>query len=106
LIYFFRTKVKVYETVRGHIVQELHGFRQAPDLVTRDPVIEDERKPIDCPLHWVNVYSPMVPVSARLVLFQDVDEHPRWFLAWGKCHVSYWHDPKFYRWVLAALEGR
>jgi len=107
VIYFFRTKVKVYETVRAHIVQELHGFRQAPDLVTRGWVIADERDPIDYRLYWVNVYSPMDPVSARLVLFEDIDkEHRRWFLAWGKCHVNYWHDQKFYRWVLAALEHR
>jgi len=106
VLYFFRTRIKVYETIRGHIVQELHGFRQLPDLLTRDPTIADRTTPVDDELRWVNIYSPMDPVSARLVFYSKVHEHRRWFLFWGKCHVSYWHDPKFYREVLAALQGR
>lgn len=106
VLYFFRTKIKVYETVRGHIVQKLHGFRQLPDMIMRDPTILDETEPVADGLRWVNVYSPMDPVSARLVFYSGVEEHSRWFVAWGKCHVSYWHDPKFYREVLAALQGR
>lgn len=106
VLYFFRTKVKIYETVRAHIVQELHGFRQVPDLLTRDPTIDDRSRTIADGLRWVNVYSPMDPVSARLVFYSGVHEHRRWFLLWGKCHLSYWHDPKFFREVLAALQGR
>jgi hypothetical protein len=106
VLYFFRTRIKVYETLRQHIVQELHGFRQLSDLLTRDPTIVDRTTPVDDQLRWVNIYSPMDPVSARLVFYSGVHEHRRWFLVPGKCHVSYWHDPKFYREVLAALQGR
>jgi hypothetical protein len=107
VLYFFRTKTKVFETVRRHILQELHGFRLMPNVLTRDPQIEDSSaKPIPDQLYWVNVYSPMDPVSARLVFYSKVHERRRWYLIWGKCHVDYWHDPKFYREVLAALQSR
>ena len=107
VLYFFRTKVKVYETVRGHIVQELHGFRLPPSLLIRDPSLQDDTVPVADGLCWVNVYSPMDPVSAKLMPpHRGVHDHRRWFKTWGRCHISYWHDPKFYREVLAALQGR
>jgi hypothetical protein len=65
--------------------------------------IADKTKPVADMLNWVNMYSPMDPVSARLVYYTDVQEHRRWFLLWGGCHMSYWHDAKFYRQVLTAL---
>ena len=45
----------------------------------------------------------MDPVSGRLVLYENVDEHRRWFAFWGKCHTSYWHDTKFYSTVINSL---
>lgn len=105
VLYFFRTKVKVYETIRGHIIQELYGFRQLPDLLTRDPTIRDLTESPPDTLYWLNVYSPMDPVSARLVFYDRVDERRHWYLLWGKCHVNYWHDGKFYEEVLAALDA-
>jgi hypothetical protein len=103
VLYFFRSKLKPYETVRAHILNELHGFRRLEALLTSDPDIRDltERPPDQ--LYWLNVYSPMDPVSARLVYYRGVHENRRWFPIPGKCHVDYWHDGKFYREVLKAL---
>ena len=106
VLYFFRTRINVYETIRGHITQQLYGFRQLQNLLTQDPSIADDASPVVDQVRWVNVYSPMDPVSARLRFYSDVHEHRRWFAVWGWSHVSYWHDPKFYREVLAALQGR
>ena len=105
VLYFFRTKTKVYETVRAHILFETHGFRQSPALLTRDPRIRDPAGQIADGLRWLNVYSPMDPVSARLTLYGGIRERRHWYLLWGWCHTSYWHDRKFYNEVLAALDG-
>jgi hypothetical protein len=105
VLYFFRTKTKVYETVRQHIIQELQGFRLLPDLLMQDQQIKDSGvTQIPDQLYWLNFYSPMDPISARLTFYGDVQERRRWYLIWGKCHVDYWHDRKFYREVLDALE--
>src|SRR5207302_5259718 len=103
VLYFFRTKVKVYETIRAHIVQELHGFRLLKDLLTRDPTIRDRTSPtVSDNLHWVNVYSLMDPVSGRLVFYNNMLESRYLFSR----HMSYWHDPKLYREVLTALQAK
>jgi len=106
VLYFFRSRVKVYETVRAHILNDLHGFRQVPDLLSSDSSIQDNNGNPQDNLYWVNIYSPLDPISARLVFYRDIHEHRRWFWFWGKCHVSYWHDQKFYREVLAAVDQR
>ena len=103
VLYFFRVKIKVYETIRSHIVREIYGYRQQEALLPRDPSIQDHTIKIPDGLRWVNVYSPMDPVSGRLVLYSDVIEYRHWYLLWGQCHMSYWHDPKMYREILAAL---
>lgn len=105
VLYFFRTKTKVYETVRAHILFETHGFRQLPVLLTRDPRIRDPARQISDGLRWLNVYSPMDPVSARLTFYGGIRERRHWYLVWGWCHTSYWHDRKFFNEVLAALNG-
>jgi hypothetical protein len=104
VLYFFRTKVKIYETVRSHIIQTLHGFRLSQDLLTRDPgIVEAPLTAIPDRLYWLNVSSPMDPVSAPLVFYDNVEERRRWYPFWGKCHLDYWHDKKFYREVLNAI---
>lgn len=103
VLYFFRVKINIYETIRSHIVQEIHGYRQMEALLTRDSLIRDLTTEVHDELRWVNVYSPMDPVSGRLVLYSNVIEHRHWYVLWGKCHMSYWHDPKMYREILNAL---
>lgn len=103
VLYFFRTKVKGYETIRAHILNELYGYRRITGPLQSDPEVVDARLELPDNVHWVNVYSPCDPVSGRLVHFRDVHEHGRWYFFWGQCHVKYWHDPVFYQVVLAAL---
>lgn len=104
VLYFFRQRVSPYETVRAHILHELHGFRQLPDLLTSDASIVDLSSPPDHDVTWINFYSPMDPISARLNLYRDVDNQLLWYWIPGLSHVSYWHDPKFYQAVLQALQ--
>ncbi len=104
VVYFFRTKVPAYDTIRAHILNELHGFRRPPELLTADPTIQDFPlfRPPDN-LHWLNVYSPTDPISARLDYFQDVENYWRWYWIWGFAHLSYWHDKKFYQRVARVM---
>jgi hypothetical protein len=104
IVYFFRTQVRSYETVRAHILNELHGFRMARGLSASDPRIKDSPpfEPSD-EIKWLNVYSPSDPISARLAFFRGVDNYWRWYWLWGLAHLSYWHDNKFYKKVLNTI---
>jgi len=104
IIYFFRTKVRAYETVRAHILNELHGFRLADALLASDPTIEDF-PPFQPPnnIRWLNVYSSADPISGKLVYFEGVVNYWRWYWLWGLAHLSYWHDDKFYQKVLQTI---
>lgn len=104
VLYFFRQRVKPYETVRVHILHELHSFRQMPALLTSDDTIVDRSSPPEHEVYWINFYSLMDPVSARLNFYRDVENSPLWYWIPGLSHVSYWYDPKFYQAVLAALD--
>lgn len=105
IVYFFRTTLRPYETVRAHIINELHGFRRPPDLLASSWRIGDDPPfdPRDAGVRWLNVYSPMDPISARLYSFRDVKNVRRWYPIWGKAHTDYWHDAGFYEAVLALL---
>jgi hypothetical protein len=105
VVYFFRDKLPRSETVRTHILNELHGFRRHSEPLI-SPEIRDD-PPFNPPdaMRWLNVYSPMDPVSARLIFFRDVVERRRWYWFWGMCHTDYWHDPVFYRDVLTTICG-
>jgi len=118
VLYFFRTTVKDYETIRAHILTMLFGFRRPQELLTSDPEIQDglafgdNRKAMGAlspstplsSLFWLNVSCPLDPVSARLFFYEDVWEYRRWYLLPGLCHMSYWYDRRFYEEVLAALD--
>jgi len=103
VLYLFRARVGMHETVRAHIIQETHGYRQLADLLTRDASIRDQTDDPPDDLRWLNFYSPMDPVSARLVLYTRIDEFRRWYLVWGKCHMNYWHDRGMYQEILKAI---
>lgn len=104
VLYFFRQRIKPYETVRAHILHELHGFRRLPDLLTSDETIVDQTMPPNDTVRWINFYSHMDPVGARLDFYMDVDNRSRWYWIWGKAHVSYWYDQGFYRAVVETLD--
>ena len=97
IVYFFRTRVASYETVRAHILRDLHGFRRLDDLGAGE-VAHAGFEPPDT-IYWLNVAALLDPISSDLRFFQ-VDAHRRrWYT-----HTQYWHDPPFYRWVLQALD--
>ncbi|HET8578755.1 MAG TPA: hypothetical protein VFO18_16785 [Methylomirabilota bacterium] len=113
VLYFFRTRVEVGQTVRGHIVNDLHGFRLPRDLFASDPGISDDTAageftnevPPDG-LYWLNVSAPLDLVSASLDFYDGVHEYRRWYWLPGGCHGSYWRDRRFYEEVLAAIRRR
>jgi hypothetical protein len=113
VLYFFRTRVGSSQTVRGHIINDLHGFRLQPDLFASDPGITDDgmagkfdnATPPDG-LYWLNVWAPLDFVSASLDFYDGVHEYRRWFVAPFACHTSYWRDGRFYEEVLAAIQQK
>jgi hypothetical protein len=113
VLYFFRTRVEVGQTVRGHIINDLHGFRLPRDLFASDPDITDDtaagRFTNEVPpdgFYWLNVWAPLDFVSAPLDFYDGVHEYRRRYWLPGDCHVSYWRDRRFYEEVLAAIRGR
>jgi len=104
VLYFFRIKIKDYESVRSHIVRELLGFRQQESLLMRDPSLPGRTATLEDTLRWLNFYSPMDPISGRLIYFSKVREHRHWYALWGYCHMSYWFDPTMYREIMATLQ--
>lgn len=104
VLYFFRISIKDYESVRSHIVRELLGFRQQESLLMRDPSLRGRTATLEDKLRWVNFYSPMDPISGRLIYFSKVREHRHWYALWGYCHMSYWYDPTMYREIMATLQ--
>lgn len=111
VLYFFRRKLAINETVRAHIVNELYGFRRLKSKVENSEISEHGRLDIFCrngnsidELFWLNVYSPFDPISAELVFFENTYEYRRWYLTPGYCHLRYWYDSEFYEEVLAAIK--
>jgi hypothetical protein len=111
VLYFFRTRVGVTQTVRAHIINDLHGFRLPRELFASDPGISDDAAagrfsnaaPPDG-LYWLNVSARLDFVSAPLDFYDEVHEYRRWYWLPGACHTSYWRDGRFYDEVLAALQ--
>jgi len=110
VLYFFRTRVGIHQTLRAHIVNDLHGFRLPSELFASDPGISDDSTagpfgnaapPDD--IYWLNVWAPLDFVSARLDFYDGVHEYRRWYWLPGACHLSYWRDRHFYEELLAAL---
>lgn len=104
VLYFFRIKIKDYESVRSHILRELLGFRQQESLLMRDPSLRGRTAALEDKLRWLNFYSPMDPISGRLIYFSKVREHRCWYALWGYCHMSYWYDPTMYREIMATVQ--
>jgi hypothetical protein len=111
ILYFFRTKLEGYETVRAHILDELHGYRRRHALMAQSPPVADEPpfRPIDLDEHdpqvyWLNVYATLDPISAYLRFFSCDQNIRRPYWLPGACHTWYWHDPRFYREVMLALD--
>jgi hypothetical protein len=105
VVYFFRTTVPSSQTIRMHILDEVHGLRRHATSLN-DRQIHD-RKPFASGgnFNWLNVYYPWDLVSARLSYFEDVDDRRLWSSSWLICHTQYWHDERFYDLVLRSLDS-
>jgi len=116
--YFYREHVASHQAVRAQILSFLYSLfrgRSGRDYGRFTFTYPDPpkigQKPSDEPFafpqlgddfHWVNVWSPMDPVSGPLRFYRldDQDRHrrlgPRYWL-WGIAHLAYWGDEKFYK---------
>ena len=116
ILYLFRTRVETYEPIRAEILDVLNRFRRPWKVefaTTENPAewgrASESGRQIDeilSGIRWLNVYALLDFVSARLVYYSQIYEYRRWFLLPGLCHMSYWHDPRFYEEVLAAIQER
>jgi hypothetical protein len=103
VVYFFRTKLPPYQTIRAYILNEIHGFRRVSEHHT-DPLVRDANgAPLPDTLLWVNVSAPFDLISARLVFFTKIREYRRMYMLPIFCHLSYWNDDRFYRIMLNAV---
>lgn len=102
--YFFRQRVKSDEKVRAHILYELHGFRRISDLLTTDRTIHDKGSLPEDNVRWLNFYSLMDPISAKLSFYERVHNQRLKYRVPGLSHTRYWNDPRFYHAVINVLE--
>lgn len=103
IYYFFREHVAPDQAIRGQILSMLHSFRKAPSGRKYGDFKFTYTRPRLEQLRWLNAWSPLDPVSARLH-FYDVDVQ-KWFWYWRPvlAHLSYWDDPRFYRFIAREL---
>jgi hypothetical protein len=118
IFYFFREHVGPEQAVRAQILSFLHSFmrgrsgREYGDLQFTytdpdPPGAEPSAFPVLAKdFRWLNVWSPMDPVSGRL-RFYRLDDRDRlcrgYFPRWGVAHLAYWTDKKFYEFVAQRL---
>ena len=116
--YFYREHVASDQAVRAQILSFLYSLlrgRSGRDYgrftftYPKPPKVGE--RPADEPFafpqpaddfQWVNVWSPMDPVSGQLRFYRldDKDRYRRLgprYLIWGLAHLAYWGDPKFYK---------
>ena len=96
IYYFFRTHVGPAQAIRAQLLSMLHPFRKKPSGRDYGDFKFTYSIP-ELPLTWLNVWSPVDPVSGKLH-FYFVDEQ-EWFMypIPGYAHVMYWEDPRFHK---------
>ena len=98
ILYFFRPRVDSQQTIRTLILRQRYGFRRPRRPLRTDitgPYEKDHSTTDQAQLpnlHWVNVYAPLDPISAKLIFYYTDDEVRRWYLRPGLSHMSYWDD--------------
>jgi hypothetical protein len=121
VFYFFREKMDPKQALRRQILDLLHGFRLVapvcsyppgpnggPMRQNTDPRWAQAEALLNNGFRWINAWSPMDPVSGKLLFFdlQGGQNQKRfWFgpLSFGRAHILYWTDPDFYKFVRERL---
>jgi hypothetical protein len=113
IYYFFREQVQSDQAVRAQILNFLYGFRRCSSGRNFGPFEFTYSQPtppgheasatptLASDFQWVNIWSPMDPVSGQL-RFYDLPKDDRlrlWYWLWGVAHLQYWRDPRFYKFV-------
>jgi hypothetical protein len=107
--YFFREHVASDQAVRAQILSFLYSFRRGysgrnygdykftydEPPQGADPSAFPDLGPA---FRWLNVWSPMDPVSGPLRFYRlaDADRVRRWYWLWGFAHLAYWNDRGLY----------
>lgn len=109
IYYFFREQVDEKQAFRAQILSFLHSFRRGysgreygnykfnygdPDLAASEPNAFPELPGF----RWLNVWSPMDPISGHLNFYRlpPSDQRSFWYFPPLLAHLSYWRDPDFY----------
>ena len=96
IYYFFRQQVGHDQAIRAQILSMLYSFRKVQSHRNYGEFKFHYTLPKLERLRWLNAWSPLDPVSARLHFYNvDIQE---WFWYWVPvlAHLSYWRDPRFY----------
>lgn len=108
IFYFLREHVEPKQAIRAQILSFLHSFRRGPSgrdygdmrftyTKSEPPGTEPSAFPVLAgDSRWLNVWSPMDPVSGRLKFYrlEDSDRLCRWYPIWGAAHLAYWSDTR------------
>jgi len=98
IYYFFREHVRHDEAIRAQILSMLHSFRKVRSY--RDYGEFTFHYSLPCPpLTWLNAWSPLDPVSAKLSFYNVDVQKGFWYWIPILAHLSYWRDPKFYEFI-------
>jgi hypothetical protein len=117
VFYFFREKMDPKQSLRRQILDLLHGFRLEAAICSyppgpnggpmnrnNDPRWAQAEGSLDSGFRWINAWSPMDPVSGKLLFYDlQVGQNQKrvWFGPWnfGRAHILYWTDPDFYSFI-------
>ncbi len=122
IYYLFREHVGSDQAVRAQILSFLHSYRRGRSgrdygsfKFTYPPDPKPGASPkrgeeplafpqLDSPFKWLNVWSPMDPVSGPLHFYEVDERRMRWYVPWwGVAHMRYWSDKAFYAAIAEAF---
>ena len=105
IYYFFRQHVKENQAIRAQILSMLYSFRKVPSGRDYGRFRFTYSFPQLDGLVWLNAYSPLDPVSAKLKFYRLPDDDQKRFWYWipGLAHLSYWGDADFYAFFCGRL---
>lgn len=104
IYYFFRQQVASDQAVRAQILSYLHAFRKVGSHREYGEYAFPKYKPFEpSRLEWLNAWSVMDMVSGKLHFYKvDCRQH-FWYWVPLLAHLSYWRDPRFYRFLAENL---